>query len=122
MKTTESTRPLAKRITPEAPRIDPECLSTLDDIKYTPVWIENAWEGDPEAEANVELIAEAFNVTHETGRTPRQLADDRAALIAALTDCAESLSRLPDVDGAYRATTYQQAAKTLADVIAPIEP
>ena len=34
--------------------------------------------------ADAELIAEAFNVTHETGRTPRQLADERAELIEAL--------------------------------------
>jgi hypothetical protein len=30
----------------------------------------------PDMEANAELIAEAFNITHETGRTPRQLAED----------------------------------------------
>jgi hypothetical protein len=41
-------------------------------------WLATAWIGvgdDPndEAKANAELIAEAFNVAHETGLTPRQL-------------------------------------------------
>lgn len=31
--------------------------------------------GDAEKAANAELIAEAFNVAHETGLTPRQLAE-----------------------------------------------
>lgn len=34
--------------------------------------------------ANADLIAEAFNVVMETGRTLRQLADDRAKLLEAL--------------------------------------
>jgi hypothetical protein len=41
---------------------------------------------DGERDANAELIAEAFNVCHETGRTPRQLADERAELIVALKE------------------------------------
>jgi hypothetical protein len=36
------------------------------------------------AEANANLIAEAFNVATETGLTPRQLADQRAELLDAL--------------------------------------
>lgn len=40
------------------------------------------------------LIAEAFNVTHETGRTPRQLADERGKLLAALkAEVADLLDR-----------------------------
>lgn len=37
-----------------------------------------------QAKANAKLIEEAFNVATETGRTPRQLADDRAELLVAL--------------------------------------
>ena len=35
-------------------------------------------------EANASLIAEAFNVATETGLTPRQIADQRSELLAAL--------------------------------------
>lgn len=34
-----------------------------------------------EAKANAELIAEAFNVTNETGKTPRQLAEINKELL-----------------------------------------
>lgn len=36
------------------------------------------------ARANAALIAEAFNVANETGRTPAQLAAERAELVAAI--------------------------------------
>lgn len=36
--------------------------------------------------ANAVLIAEAGTVLHETGRTPRQLVDERAELLAALRE------------------------------------
>ncbi len=39
-------------------------------------------------EANAALIIEAGTVYHETGRTPRQLADERAELLAALKSLA----------------------------------
>lgn len=39
-------------------------------------------------EANAQLIAEAGTVLHETGYTPRELADQRAELLAALDKCA----------------------------------
>lgn len=40
------------------------------------------------------FIAEAFNVAHETGRTPRQLADERGKLLAALkAEVADLLDR-----------------------------
>ena len=41
-------------------------------------------------EANALLIQEAFNVTHETGRTPRDLANDRAELLEILVAIAGS--------------------------------
>lgn len=36
--------------------------------------------------ANAHLIAETFSVHHETNRTPRQLAEERAELVGALGD------------------------------------
>ena len=44
-----------------------------------------------EHEANARLIAEAGTVATETGRTPRQLADDRAALLEACQRVLRSL-------------------------------
>lgn len=38
-------------------------------------------------EANAELIAEAFNVLHETGYTPRELADRLQAIHDGLNTC-----------------------------------
>lgn len=43
---------------------------------------------------NTAFIVEAFNVAHETGKTPRQLADERAELIAALRKSHEGMDRL----------------------------
>lgn len=37
-----------------------------------------------EAELNANLISEAFNVANETGKTPRQLADDNKVLLETL--------------------------------------
>lgn len=45
-----------------------------------------------EAEANAAFIADAFNVTHETGLTPRQLAEQHAELSAALEQAEKWLS------------------------------
>lgn len=79
-----------------------------------------------EAEQKIEELRESKDRIAERAEAIRcELVDvtrQRAELITALTDCAESLSRLPDVDGACRATCYQQAVKTLADVIAPTKP
>lgn len=49
-------------------------------------------------DANAQLIAETGTVFHETGLTPRELAEQRAELLAALKSCAavcagESLSK-----------------------------
>jgi hypothetical protein len=88
---TPTTRPLAERIT-QGPAL------IAQEIALEGVWVEGGSPDEPdeichcvessisrdEANANAKLIAEAFNVTHETGRTPRQLADERAELIAAL--------------------------------------
>jgi hypothetical protein len=41
-------------------------------------------QGSEQQEANADLIAEAGTVLHETGRTPRRLADERAELLEAL--------------------------------------
>ena len=45
-----------------------------------------AIKGQDEGEslANAELIAEAFNVAHETGKTPAELADERKEALDAL--------------------------------------
>lgn len=55
------------------------------------------------AEANANLIAEAFNVATETGLTPRQLAEQRAelleALIKLLAEYKGDMANLsPDID------------------------
>jgi phage shock protein A len=41
--------------------------------------------------ANAALIAEAGTVYHETGRTPRQLADERAEAIQSVDDLLDTL-------------------------------
>lgn len=45
----------------------------------------------PEQETNARLIAEAGTVYHETGLTPRQLAEQRAELLEALDGCIEHM-------------------------------
>jgi len=42
------------------------------------------WSDHSEAETNASLIAEAGNVYHETGLTPRQLAEQRGKLLSQL--------------------------------------
>ena len=41
-------------------------------------------------ELNAELIIEAFNVANETGKTPRQLADENAKLLEALKNLLQA--------------------------------
>ena len=48
---------------------------------------------DFEAEANARLIAEAGTVANETGKTPRQLADERDELLKALKDLVDIVDR-----------------------------
>lgn len=43
----------------------------------------------------------------------RRLREENARLRAALFDCANSLERLPDAEGAYRITCLQQARAAL---------
>lgn len=100
MNTTDTTdtptmRPLAQRITPgkmQAHRGDPTSLWALnkddEDDGYPRISISVVYgivqgEKTPldEQIADAELIAEAFNTTHETGRTPGELADERAELL-----------------------------------------
>ena len=45
-----------------------------------------------EAEANAELIAEAFNVTNECGLTPRQLFEQRNELLDVLEELYNSMN------------------------------
>ena len=44
------------------------------------------YRGDGDHIQRAKLIAEAFNVCHETGLTPRQLADQRAELLGLLQE------------------------------------
>lgn len=92
MKTENTTRPLAERITQGPAEIFDTYSATFSN--ETPGRVEDVWEiqcreaGNTPCYATNEddafFVVEAFNVTHETGRTPRQLADERAELIAAL--------------------------------------
>ena len=50
-----------------------------------------------EAEANAQLIAEAGTVANETGKTPRQLADDNKLLLEALIDITNSYRKYVNV-------------------------
>lgn len=102
---TTDTRPLAERITqgpmhvykhehwwPTVRTIADKNILDADCSMSKGEWHENM----PEAMANAELVTEAFNVTHETKRTPHQLADERAELIAALTRSQELLQHCYD--------------------------
>lgn len=46
---------------------------------------------ETEARAHAEFIAESFTVAHETGLTPRQLAEQRDELLAALHHAREAI-------------------------------
>ena len=61
------------RIKGEKHQIICDCYSFSEGIK------------EDETKANAELIAESFNVTNESGLTPRQLLDQRNELLDALT-------------------------------------
>ena len=49
--------------------------------------------------ANAELVCEAFNVAHETGRTPRQLADERAELVEVIENAMGFIPMMLDEAG-----------------------
>jgi hypothetical protein len=86
-----TTRPLAERIT-QGPNFITQKADGIIRIHSrggSPLAVIADKPEDCEvAQANAILVAETFNVTHETGRTPRQLADERAELIAVLQDFA----------------------------------
>lgn len=74
-----------------------------------------------ESKANARLIAEAGTVHHETGLSPRQLAEHRAELLAALTmvrDADDDCHRdgLPTIPPIARAAIDSALAK--AEVVA----
>ena len=124
--TTTDTRPLAERITQGLTYLWPTTWAGGSDSHQidgkNTVWIESEDHGEiarlrtdsgkvtDNVYANAELIAEAFNVTHETGRTPRQLADERAELIAALDNL---LASQIDPMGIKAANCCKDAAKLL---------
>lgn len=62
---------------------------------YTVASVAGSHDNDEEREANAALISEAFNVAHETGLTPRQLAGQRERLMACLrAEVADLKSRM----------------------------
>jgi len=66
------------------------------------VWDENGFNlasidsryGEIEATANAKLIAEAGTVANETGKTPRQLADENKILLEAAKEAISSIDSL----------------------------
>lgn len=56
--------------------------------------IANGKATDEQQEANAELIAEAFNVTNESGLTPRQLLEQRNELLDALKIAKDKIDLL----------------------------
>lgn len=60
--------------------------------------------------ADANLIAESFNVLHETGLTPRQLAEQRAELLEALQLVNAKDFELHEVPAGFGGRTVQQVA------------
>ena len=71
---------------------------------------------DPVAErdANTRLIAEAGTVLHETGLTPRQLAEQRAELLEALKKCEYALRRYTIKSGSDEDARHRSEGISLA--------
>lgn len=59
--------------------------------------IEDYTDNPTEADANAELIAEAFNIANETGKSPRTLADENKELLEALTKLYSSIDSCVDI-------------------------
>ena len=59
--------------------------------------------------SNAELICEAFNVSNETGKTPRQLADENKELL-------EALQEIKKGEGAYNMDKYEHANNTIENM------
>lgn len=70
----------------------------------------DVYEGDDleELKANAKLIAEAGTVTNETGKTPRQLADENKELLKAITIAEKYL---------YNADRELKSGKTLRQIV-----
>ena len=89
-----------------AAKITQGTFRVAEEIAGEGIWVEGGNPDEPdeichctvsslfreEAQANAELIVEAFNVTNETGRTPRQLAEDRQELQDALRQSQDLLA------------------------------
>lgn len=81
---TTDTLPLAQRITQGQLTINPPENPDIFTGKPGTFWLIGGDVALSNSAANAELIAEAFNVTHETGKTPRQLAHERSELTEVL--------------------------------------
>jgi len=69
--------------------------------------------GDPECEANAQLIAEAGTVCNETGKTPRELQQERDEALAALKQVKELADNGYIFLGALR---YQDVERAIAKI------
>jgi hypothetical protein len=67
-----------------------------------------------EREANARLIAEAGTVATETGLTPRQLADQRAELLEALTSAYHILASISSPDTRWGNTSMRKIREILS--------
>jgi hypothetical protein len=65
---------------------------------------------------NARLIAEAGTVYHETGLTPRQLAEQRAELLEALEECRSVFKTMADFPGGFRKTVRETLERTTATI------
>lgn len=81
---------------------------------------EKGWYGKDEmgypVEANATLIAEAGTVHHETGLTPRQMADRMKAVESAMRDAREMIEA-DHVDAA-----YQMLGEAIANLVKGAKP
>lgn len=76
-------KPLIERITQGPVRVHPQLITVVDQQKAHVADCDGTHEIDDETrKANAEFIAEAFTVAHETGMTPRQMAERIAELEA----------------------------------------
>lgn len=118
MKTTTDTRPLVERITQELePRESTnDTPAHLDrGIKYSPAWVECAWDGNAEAEANVELIYDAFETAHRTRRTPSELASERQELLDMLREVNDGFWLHPKDEAPGKANACRSKMVALLD-------
>ena len=86
----------------------------VNEISIDSEWIayvRGSGDGDnvEEREANAELIAEAFNVTNESGLTPRQLLEQRNELLDLMKDIYNKWQNSRDFRLIEVSTQIQQA-------------